>query len=88
MNYMDFRKKIATDKEFAAKFTDCKSPEALVETAAKEGYSFTVEDIKSNTELLPEELEKAAGGSWIVSSSWVIGSDFIVTEEAVEECKY
>ena len=80
MNYMDFRKKLIADADFAAKFAGCKSPEALVEAAAKEGYSFTVEDINTNTELLPEELEKAAGGSWIASSDWFVGDDAIVTK--------
>ena len=79
MNYMDFRKKLIADADFAAKFASCKSPEALVEAAAKEGYSFTVEDIKSNTELLPEELEKAAGGSWIAADDWFVGDEYIIT---------
>ena len=62
MSFRDFRKKIAVDRAFAAKFVDCKSPEALVEAAAREGYSFTVEDIKNDTELLTEEVALAAGG--------------------------
>ena len=80
MTFMDFRKKLADDAGFAAKFADCKTPESLVEAAAKEGYSFTVEDIKNNTELLPEELDKVAGG-WIASSDWFIGGEYIVTKE-------
>ncbi len=64
MNFMDFRKKLVADSDFAAKFADCKSPENLVEAAAKEGYSFTVEDINANRELLPEELEKVSGGQY------------------------
>ena len=81
MTYIDFRKKIATDKEFAAKFAECKTPEALVEAAAKEGYEFTVEDINENTELLPEELELAAGGWAIGSKNWFVSPYGIVVKE-------
>ena len=62
MNYMDFRKRVAGDAAFRAKFDGCKTLEALVEAAAKEGYSFTADEVRNNTELLPEELMTAAGG--------------------------
>ena len=58
---MDFKKKLLADNEFAAKFADYKTVEALIEAAAKEGYTFTAEDMK-NAEILPEEIEKVAGG--------------------------
>ena len=62
MNYMDFRKKLATDRDFAAKFNDCATVEALVKAAAREGYSFTAEEVRNDTDVLPEELSAAAGG--------------------------
>lgn len=62
MNYMDFRKKLAQDAAFRAKFDGCKTLEALIEAAAREGYSFTAEEVRNDTELLPEELTTAAGG--------------------------
>ena len=62
MNYMDFRKKLAGDAAFRAKFDGCKTLEALIEAAAREGYSFTADEVRDNTELLPEELMTAAGG--------------------------
>ncbi len=71
-NLVDFRKAIVADKAFAKKFAACKTAEALVEAAAKEGFIFTVADIKNNTDLLPEELEKAAGGGWFVTGSTII----------------
>ena len=80
MNYMDFKKKVLSDETFAAKFADCKTPEDLVAAAAKEGYTFTVEDIKNNTELLPEELENAAGGWGIASKHWFAGGHGIITD--------
>ena len=80
MTYIDFRKKIATDNEFAAKFTECKTPEALVEAAAKEGYTFTVADINEQTELLPEELELAAGGWAIGGKNWFVTGHTIATK--------
>ena len=75
MNYLDFRRKLAADPEFGAKFKDCRTPEALVEAAAKEGFEFTLDDIRNNTEILPEELENVAGGvSFIAPSSSFINS--------------
>ncbi len=62
MNYMDFRKRVAGDAAFRAKFDGCKTLEALIEAAAREGYSFTADEVRNNTELLPEELTTAAGG--------------------------
>ena len=62
MDFKDFRKKLAADHDFAEKFRDCETLEALIEAAAREGYSFTVEDIRSDTDLLPEEVMLASGG--------------------------
>ena len=61
MDFIDFKNKVLADEVFAAKFADCKTPEDLVATAAKEGYNFTVEEMKG-AEFIPEELEKVAGG--------------------------
>ncbi|MBR0090084.1 MAG: Nif11-like leader peptide family RiPP precursor [Lachnospiraceae bacterium] len=80
MNYTDFRKKVAADKEFAKKFEGCKGIGELVAAAAKEGYEFTEDEVKNNTELLPEELEAAAGGQdWIASDGWFVGNGYIIT---------
>ena len=81
MNYADFRKKLVADLDFAKKFADCKTPADLVKVAAEEGFIFSEDDIKNNTELLPEELEKAAGGSWIASSDWFVGGGAIVAPD-------
>jgi len=62
VNYMDFRKRMAGDAAFRAKFDGCETLDALIEAAAKEGYTFTAEEVRNNTELLPEELTTAAGG--------------------------
>ncbi|MBR5337252.1 MAG: Nif11-like leader peptide family RiPP precursor [Lachnospiraceae bacterium] len=70
MNYIDFKKKVINDKSFAGKFKDCKDLPALIEAAAREGYIFTEDDVKNNTELLPEELASAAGGKFIGTSSF------------------
>jgi len=59
---MDFRKRMAGDAAFRAKFDGCETLDALIEAAAKEGYTFTAEEVRNNTELLPEELTTAAGG--------------------------
>ncbi|MBR5337254.1 MAG: Nif11-like leader peptide family natural product precursor [Lachnospiraceae bacterium] len=78
MNYVDFRKKVVTDSAFASKFKDCKDPASLIAAAAKEGYNFTEDDIKNNTDLLPEELELAAGGKTIAHSNWFVTDKVIV----------
>ncbi|MBR5337253.1 MAG: Nif11-like leader peptide family RiPP precursor [Lachnospiraceae bacterium] len=80
MNYIDFKKKVLNDQSFAEKFKDCKDLPALIEAAAKEGFVFTEEDVKNNTELLPEEMASAAGGVRIVdpSSYFVIPTYVIV----------
>ena len=70
MNYIDFRKKLATDQDFAAKFNDCATVEALVKAAAREGYSFTAEEVRNNTEILPEELATVAGGVSIAKNAF------------------
>ena len=70
MNYMDFRKKLATDRDFAAKFNDCATVEALVKAAVREGYSFTAEEVRNNTEILPEELATVAGGVSIAKNAF------------------
>ena len=80
MNYTDFRKKLVADEAFAKKFAGCKTPADLIKAAAAEGFTFTEDDIKNNTELLPEELEKSAGGSWIAASDWFVGGGAIVTD--------
>ena len=61
-DYMDFRKKLVNDRDFAAKFKDCHTVEDLVAAAGREGFRFTAEEVRNNTELLPEELMTAAGG--------------------------
>ena len=62
MDYKDFRKKIIDDSSFAAKFKGIQDIAELVEAAAAEGYTFTEEEVKDYTELLPEELAYANGG--------------------------
>lgn len=62
MGFKEFKEKVLGDKAFAEKFKKVTSPEELVKLAAAEGYSFTVEDVKNNTELTDAELDAAAGG--------------------------
>ena len=80
MNYIDFRKKLVADDDFAKKFAGCKTPADLIKAAAAEGFTFTEDDIKNNTELLPEELEKSAGGGkggiWHVAVTFWLICDF------------
>ena len=79
VHYRDFRAKLATDRDFAAKFKDCATVEALVEAAAREGYGFTAEEVRNNTEILPEELALTTGGLVICPApDWISNHDLIV----------
>ena len=62
MDYKSFQERLSLDAAFAAKFVDCRDVANLIETAAKEGYSFTEEDIRKNTGLSLDELASVAGG--------------------------
>lgn len=79
MDLNAFKKKMAEDSSFRAKFAGCKTPEDLIAAAAKEGYKFTVADISAAAKLSPEELQKAAGG-WgdLPETAWhVVDPSFI-----------
>ena len=73
MTLMDFKKKLVSDKEFAKKYAGIESPAELIKAAAADGFIFTEDDIKNDTELLPEELEKSAGGIKLIVSWTVFG---------------
>ncbi len=62
MGLKEFKEKLLSDKEYAKKYADVKTPEEVVEIASKDGYTFTAEDVKNDTELTDTELEAAAGG--------------------------
>lgn len=74
MGVREFKEKIAADSDFAAKFENVSTAEELVELATKEGYSFTVEDVKNNTELIDAELEAVAGGASIFAKTYFVTS--------------
>jgi len=72
MGVKEFKEKIIADPAFAAKFANVKSAEELVSLAKKEGFTFTVEDVKNNTELTAAELEGAAGGATIFAETYFV----------------
>ena len=72
MDFLDFRRKIVADRVFASKFVNCRTPQALIEAARLEGFNFTEEDMKNNTDLLPEELEAMSGGVFDESQLWFL----------------
>ncbi len=72
MGVKEFKEKVMQDEAFAAKFKDAKTPEAVVAIAVQEGFTFTVEDIKNNTELTDAELESAAGGDSIFAKTYFV----------------
>jgi predicted ribosomally synthesized peptide with nif11-like leader len=76
----EFKEKVAADEAFAAKFKDVKSAEELVEIAAKEGFTFTVDDITESTELSDDDLEAAAGGRTILAKNRFVSNSTIFGE--------
>ena len=72
MGFKEFKEKMVKDKAFAAKFKDVKDTAALVKLAKTEGFTFTVEDVKNNTELTGAELESVAGGDSIFAATYFV----------------
>ena len=72
MDFLDFRRKIVADRVFASKFVNCRTPQTLIEAARLEGFNFTEDDMKNNTDLLPEELEAMSGGVFDESELWFL----------------
>jgi predicted ribosomally synthesized peptide with nif11-like leader len=71
--FKEFKEKILGDKAFAAKVKALKSLEAAVELGKQEGYVFTINDVKSNSELTEAELAAVAGGGeWAMAKNWFL----------------
>jgi predicted ribosomally synthesized peptide with nif11-like leader len=70
----EFKEKLAKDEAFAKKFKEVTSLEQLLEIASADGFSFTVEDVKKNTELIDEELKNVVGGTVIFTSSYFVNT--------------
>lgn len=77
MGVREFKEKIAADQAFAAKFENVKTAEDLVKIAAEEGFNFTVDDVKNNTELIDAELEAVAGGTSIFAKTYFVSPSTI-----------
>ncbi len=77
MGLKEFKERIMTDEAYAKKYIDISSPEDLVEIASEDGYTFTVDDVKNNTELTDAELEAAAGGRSIMAKAYFVTSNSI-----------
>lgn len=75
MGVQEFKEKIVNDKAFAEKFKDVTTPEQLVEVATKEGFNFTVEDVKNATGL--DDLELQSG---FVKATIFAKTYFVVTK--------
>jgi predicted ribosomally synthesized peptide with nif11-like leader len=67
-----FKEKIIKDEAFAKKFENVGTPEGLVSAAKAEGFDFTVEDVKNNTELTEIELSAVAGGASILAKTYFV----------------
>ena len=76
MDYIDFRRRIVSDRKFASKFVNCRTPQTLIAAAKLEGFSFTEEDMRHNTDLLPEELEAMSGGTLSKADFWFLNAEF------------
>lgn len=77
MGLKEFKEKIIKDEAFAKKFEDVTSPEDLVSKASAEGFTFTVDDVKNNSELTEAELDAAAGGKSIFASTYFVNENTV-----------
>ena len=62
MNFEDFKSKIVSDKDFAAKFVG-KKPSEVVALAKAEGYNISTADLKLS--LSDDDFDAVAGGGFI-----------------------
>ena len=62
MNFEDFKSKIASDKDFAAKFVG-KKPSEVVALAKAEGYNISTADLKMS--LSDDDFDAVAGGAFL-----------------------
>jgi len=63
MNFEDFKSKLASDKDFAAKFAG-KKPTEVVAIAKAEGYNISTADLKMS--LSDDDFDAVAGGGIIL----------------------
>jgi predicted ribosomally synthesized peptide with nif11-like leader len=66
-----FKEKIIQDEAFGQKFSEVQTPEELVTLAKAEGFDFSVDDVKNNTELTDAELSAVAGGAIMANTYFV-----------------
>jgi predicted ribosomally synthesized peptide with nif11-like leader len=60
-----FFERMKTDEDFRKKVTECKDNEARKAFAKKEGFDFSVEQLKAVTgELSEDALNSVVGGKW------------------------
>ncbi|MDR1537269.1 MAG: Nif11-like leader peptide family natural product precursor [Clostridiales bacterium] len=60
MNITAFTERIIRDKEFASKFYHVNSPEQLLNIARREGYRFTLDDMRNDAEFMNTEIGSIA----------------------------
>ena len=72
--FKEFKEKVVSDKAFAEKVKALKSVEAAVDLGKAEGYEFTVDDVKNNSELTEAELAAVAGGgvAMAMAKAWYL----------------
>jgi predicted ribosomally synthesized peptide with nif11-like leader len=74
--FKEFKERVLSDKAFGEKVKALKSLEAAVELGKEEGYVFTVDDVKNNSELTEAELAAVAGGgATIMAKSYFVKKD-------------
>ncbi|MDR3239438.1 MAG: Nif11-like leader peptide family RiPP precursor [Clostridiales bacterium] len=74
MGVKEFKDRIASDTSFANKFSRVQTPEDLVKLANQEGFSFTVDDVRNNTELSDSELKSTVGGADVLASTYFVST--------------
>ncbi len=69
MNLAEFKEKATKDKAYAKKFDGIGDVEKIVEIAKQDGYNFTVDDFKKDTNF-PKGPNPTRGG-WIIYKGFI-----------------
>lgn len=69
MNLKEFKEKVTKDEAYAKKFNGVGEVEKIVEMAKQDGYNFTVDEFKKDTDFT--QGSNPAANGWIIYKGFV-----------------
>lgn len=69
MSLKDFKDKVTKDEAYAQKFSGIGEVEKIVEMANQDGYQFTVDDFKKDTDFTADS--KSSVNGWIIYKGFI-----------------